>query len=52
MADSPTPDTPAPDAPADSTDRTSFMPGVLIAVRAVADLDEGLLVGLEHLLDR
>ena len=36
----------------DSTDRTSFMPGVLIAVRAVADLDEGLLVGLEHLLER
>lgn len=33
----------------DSTDRTSFMPGVLLAVRAVGDLD-GLVVGLEHLL--
>lgn len=34
----------------DSIDRTSFMPGVLLAVRKVADLD-GLVVGLEHLLD-
>ena len=33
----------------DSTDRTSFMPGVLLAVRRVADVD-GLVVGLEHLL--
>jgi 4-hydroxy-tetrahydrodipicolinate reductase len=33
----------------DSTDRTSFMPGVLMAVRAVADRP-GLTVGLEHLL--
>ena len=33
-----------------TTDRTSFMPGVLIAVRAVAGLDESPLVGLERLL--
>jgi 4-hydroxy-tetrahydrodipicolinate reductase len=34
----------------DSTDRTSFVPGVLLAVRRVADQDEPLLVGLERLL--
>lgn len=38
----------------DSTDRTSFMPGVLLAVRRVADLREttgnALVVGLEELL--
>jgi 4-hydroxy-tetrahydrodipicolinate reductase len=34
----------------DSIDRTSFMPGVLLACREVASLD-GLVVGLEHLLD-
>lgn len=34
----------------DSLDRTSFMPGVLLAVRSVADLDEPLVVGLEHVL--
>jgi 4-hydroxy-tetrahydrodipicolinate reductase len=33
----------------DSLDRTSFMPGVLLACRQVGDLD-GLVVGLEHLL--
>jgi 4-hydroxy-tetrahydrodipicolinate reductase len=33
-----------------TTDRTSFMPGVLLAVRAVSGLDESLVVGLEHLL--
>jgi 4-hydroxy-tetrahydrodipicolinate reductase len=33
-----------------TTDRTSFMPGVLLAVRKVADLSESPLVGLEHLL--
>lgn len=33
----------------DSLDRASFMPGVLLACRRVADLD-GLVVGLEHLL--
>lgn len=33
----------------DSLDRTSFMPGVLLACRGVADLD-GLVVGLEHLM--
>lgn len=33
----------------DSTDRTSFMPGVLLAIRRVRDLT-GLVVGLEHLL--
>ena len=34
----------------DSTDRTSFMPGVLLAIRRVADLPESPVVGLEHLL--
>jgi 4-hydroxy-tetrahydrodipicolinate reductase len=34
----------------DSTDRTSFMPGVLLAVRRVATLSESPVVGLEHLL--
>jgi 4-hydroxy-tetrahydrodipicolinate reductase len=34
----------------DSLDRQSFMPGVLLAVRRVASLDEPLVVGLEHLL--
>jgi 4-hydroxy-tetrahydrodipicolinate reductase len=34
----------------DSTDRTSFMPGVLLAIRKVADLDKSPVVGLEHLL--
>ncbi|HEY6638806.1 MAG TPA: dihydrodipicolinate reductase C-terminal domain-containing protein [Solirubrobacterales bacterium] len=34
----------------DSTDRTSFMPGVLLAVRRVADLPERFVVGLGHLL--
>jgi 4-hydroxy-tetrahydrodipicolinate reductase len=33
----------------DSIDRTSFMPGVLLACREVGGLD-GLVVGLEHLL--
>lgn len=33
----------------DSLDRTSFMPGVLLACREVAGLD-GLVVGLEHVL--
>jgi 4-hydroxy-tetrahydrodipicolinate reductase len=33
-----------------TTDRTSFMPGVLLAVRKVAQLPESPLVGLEHLL--
>jgi 4-hydroxy-tetrahydrodipicolinate reductase len=33
----------------DSIDRTSFMPGVLLACRRVGGLD-GLVVGLEHLL--
>ena len=33
-----------------TTDRTSFMPGVLMAVRAVGDLPERLTVGLERLL--
>jgi 4-hydroxy-tetrahydrodipicolinate reductase len=35
----------------DSLDRSSFMPGVVLAVKKVASLD-GLVVGLEHLLDR
>jgi 4-hydroxy-tetrahydrodipicolinate reductase len=34
----------------DSTDRTSFMPGVLLAVRRVAELPDRFVVGLEHLL--
>ena len=33
----------------DSLSRESFMPGVVLAVRKVAELD-GLVVGLEHLL--
>jgi 4-hydroxy-tetrahydrodipicolinate reductase len=34
----------------DSIDRESFMPGVLLAVRKVATLPEGVVVGLERLL--
>jgi 4-hydroxy-tetrahydrodipicolinate reductase len=34
----------------DSTDRTSFMPGVLLAVRRVAGLPDRFVVGLENLL--
>jgi 4-hydroxy-tetrahydrodipicolinate reductase len=34
----------------DSIDRESFMPGVLLAVRRVAELTQSPLVGLEHLL--
>jgi 4-hydroxy-tetrahydrodipicolinate reductase len=34
----------------DTTDRTSFMPGVLLAIRKVGSLQESPLVGLEHLL--
>jgi 4-hydroxy-tetrahydrodipicolinate reductase len=34
----------------DSTDRTSFMPGVLLAVRRIGSLTESPVVGLEHLL--
>jgi 4-hydroxy-tetrahydrodipicolinate reductase len=34
----------------DSMDRTSFMPGVLLAVRRVPDLPERFVVGLENLL--
>jgi 4-hydroxy-tetrahydrodipicolinate reductase len=34
----------------DSTDRTSFVPGVLLAVRRVPDQGEPLVVGLEHFL--
>jgi 4-hydroxy-tetrahydrodipicolinate reductase len=34
----------------DSLDRTSFMPGVLLAVRRVAGLPRSPVVGLEHLL--
>jgi 4-hydroxy-tetrahydrodipicolinate reductase len=33
----------------DSTDRHSFMPGVLLAVRRVGSLTESPVVGLEHL---
>jgi 4-hydroxy-tetrahydrodipicolinate reductase len=34
----------------DSTDRRSFMPGVVLAVRKVAELPEPFTFGLEHLL--
>jgi 4-hydroxy-tetrahydrodipicolinate reductase len=34
----------------DSTDRTSFIPGVLLAIRKVGALTESPVVGLEHLL--
>lgn len=34
----------------DSIDRTSFMPGVLVAVRKVGGLTESPVVGLEHVL--
>ncbi|ADB51652.1 4-hydroxy-tetrahydrodipicolinate reductase [Conexibacter woesei] len=34
----------------DSIDRLSFMPGVLLAVRRVAGLEQSPVVGLEHLL--
>jgi 4-hydroxy-tetrahydrodipicolinate reductase len=34
----------------DSLDRVGFMPGVLLAVRRVGQLDESPVVGLEHLL--
>jgi 4-hydroxy-tetrahydrodipicolinate reductase len=34
----------------DSIDRTSFMPGVVLAIKKVASL-EGLVVGLEHVLE-
>ena len=37
---------------ADSFDRTSFMPGVLLAVRKLAgDAPAGLTIGLDHFLD-
>ncbi len=34
----------------DTTGRESFMPGVLIAIRGVRDLERSPVVGLEHLL--
>ncbi len=34
----------------DSIDRTSFMPGVLVAVRKVGGLTESPVIGLEHVL--
>ena len=34
-----------------TTDRTSFMPGVLLAVRRVASLPQRFTVGLESLLE-
>jgi 4-hydroxy-tetrahydrodipicolinate reductase len=34
----------------DSTDRTSFMPGVLLAIRRVSALAESPTIGLEQLL--
>jgi len=34
----------------DSIDRESFMPGVLLAVRRVAELEDSPVIGLEHLL--
>jgi 4-hydroxy-tetrahydrodipicolinate reductase len=35
----------------DTFDRSSFMPGVLLGVRRVAALPEGLTLGLDALLD-
>lgn len=35
----------------DSTDRQSFMPGVLLAIRRVSTLPETPVIGLEHLLE-
>lgn len=35
----------------DSLERSSFMPGVLLAIRRVGELRESPVVGLEHLLD-
>lgn len=35
----------------DTTDRRSFMPGVVLAVRKVGAMDDDVVVGLEHLLD-
>lgn len=35
----------------DTTDRRSFMPGVVLAVRRVGSLPDPVTVGLEHLLD-
>jgi 4-hydroxy-tetrahydrodipicolinate reductase len=35
-----------------TTDRTSFMPGVLLAIRGVSSLEQPFTVGLEHLLWR
>jgi 4-hydroxy-tetrahydrodipicolinate reductase len=35
----------------DSMDRTSFMPGVLLAVRSVGEMPERFVVGLENLLN-
>jgi 4-hydroxy-tetrahydrodipicolinate reductase len=35
----------------DSIDRQSFMPGVLLAVRRVAELPDRFTVGLESILD-
>jgi len=34
----------------DSTDRESFMPGVLLAIRSVGELTESPVIGLEHVL--
>ena len=36
----------------DSIDRSSFMPGVVLACRKVGSLPDPLTVGLESLLDR
>ena len=33
-----------------TTDRTSFMPGVLLAIRKVAELPESPVIGLDKLL--
>ena len=34
----------------DTSDRVAFMPGVLLAIRSVADLDQPVTVGLDTLL--
>jgi 4-hydroxy-tetrahydrodipicolinate reductase len=34
----------------DTTDRTAFVPGILLAIRSIEKLDPGVSVGLERLM--
>jgi 4-hydroxy-tetrahydrodipicolinate reductase len=34
----------------DTSDRTAFVPGILLAIRSVASLEPGLSIGLEGLM--